>query len=150
MGGGGLWQSLPCIILPAFVTEKIRKLACKFIRDSRKGTLWPKMILSKKEGGLWVINTKPVNLPIKRAAKFWERSPSILSTWIQKRYIKGKALSDIQVKPSQDSAQWKSLLSAKEDIDVCLECGAPPSFISMGPSLECLGEPWLTQLVREE
>lgn len=44
------------------------------------------MILPKKERGLWVINTKPINLLIKRAANFWEKSPSILSISIQKRY----------------------------------------------------------------
>lgn len=82
------------------------------------------MILAKSEGWLGV-RDQPIitrSADIKRVAKFWDHSDSILTQWNQKRYIKARSFDEIQPKPTIDSTFWKSLLAAKEDIDYCLYC----------------------------
>lgn len=89
-------------------------LAYQFIWDGKRGISWALMVLPKSEGGLGVrdlpIITRLAN--VKRVAKFWsEEDQSILSLWIQQRYIKGRAFADVQTKNTIDSAFWKSFLS---------------------------------------
>lgn len=119
------------ITLSASVTHKVRKLPYKFVCDGRKGNPCPQMILTKKEGGLGVRNlpmtAHSFNCSHLKGSKLLRQDLiHLLDLDIEKnqRYIKRKTLSDIHVKPTPDSAQWKFLLSAKEDINICLDCGA--------------------------
>ena len=112
--------------IPDSVAKKVRRLAYRFIWDGRKGIPWAQMILPKSEGGLGVrdlpIITTATN--IKRASKYWDKSDSILVKWIQDRYIKGKTLNDIQIRPTVDSHFWKAFVSERNLVDKCLDCRA--------------------------
>lgn len=79
--------------LPETVMVKMRKLAYKFIWDRRKGIPWAQMILGVRD--LPIITRSSY---VKRAFKFWDTSNSILTEWIQKRYIKTRALEVIKLK----------------------------------------------------
>lgn len=61
--------------------------------------------------------------PIKKTAVLWEKS-SILATWMQNRYKKGRSLQNINVSPTIDSAQWKELAASKTKTELYIECRA--------------------------
>lgn len=65
---------------------------------------WSQMILLKEDK----LGAKDLSIVIrasnvKRISKFWDLNDSILIQWMQKRYIKGRALDDIPSKPTIDS-----------------------------------------------
>lgn len=104
-------------------------MANQFIWDGRTRIPWSKMVLPRKEGGLGVRDLFSIAsaAPIKKTSVLWGRSPS----WpMQSRYIKGRrALEDIRIKSSLDSAQWKELIAPKTNINICMECKAGHSVI---------------------
>lgn len=81
-----------------------------------------------KEGGLGVRDPPIISRAsnVKRASKFLDNSNgSLLSDWMQKRYIKNRSLRNITPKHSINSIFWKIIMSAKKDIDLFLKCGLP-------------------------
>lgn len=113
------------VALPSSVHKKIQKLVYHFIWDGRKGIPWSQMALPKEEGGLGVRSLFMIALatPVRKAAGLSEKH-SVLSSWMQQRYIKGRALQDIKIRPTIDSSQWKELMASKRGIETCLECRA--------------------------
>lgn len=58
---------------------------------------------------------------IQRACRMWERE-GIWSSWMSKRYIKERALGDIQQRQG-DSVNWKSTLRHRDQIQKCVILG---------------------------
>lgn len=59
-----------------------------------------------------LITTRSTN--VIRNIRFWNDDHSILTLWIQQRYIESRAFADIQAKKTIDSAFWKFFMSANE------------------------------------
>lgn len=77
--------------------------------------------------------------PIKKEAIIWGKQ-SILSTWMHIRYIKGKGLQNIIIKPFIYFAQWKIIIASKDHITKCIDCRAGNSAIwKIGNGKQYLG-----------
>lgn len=69
------------------------------------------MVLSKDDGDLGVRNLNTIA----------KKNNHDLG-WMPNRYVKGKDLESITIKPTIDSAQWKEIIDSKALITQCLDC----------------------------
>lgn len=90
------------------------------------------MVKPRFEGGLGITNYRQLQLVVclSRTAILWNAN-SIWTSWIEQRYIYGRALWDISMKAT-DSTMWKSILKERENIAKCLEYGDEGSFAWKG------------------
>lgn len=59
---------------------------------------------------------------------------------MQKRYIEGKSLPQIQIKPTLDSDLWKTLIAEKESKESLLDCRANyTAILKLGTKIRNLG-----------
>lgn len=58
------------------------------------------------------LHTIALAIPIKKATTIWGKQ-SILAEWMQLKYVKGRDIRTITIRPTIDSVQWKEIMGFK-------------------------------------
>lgn len=102
----------------------IRSLTYTFVRGSgsQKEISWAQMTKSEGDGGIGIADygQLPTVACTSRTARLWNGN-SIWTRWIERLYVKMRALGEIQ-RRQPDSPLWKSVLKEKENIGKCIDC----------------------------
>lgn len=89
-----------------------RHIIYRFIWGDRRDISWRRMILDKNEGGLRLRN--PCLLfNVCMIRRIWSQETSLWINWVRDRYIKGKALEEID-SCQRDFPIWSDVLRGKE------------------------------------